>query len=1430
MGKDGGTGAKRPSDEDAIAWALVEHELDASNPTEQRTRAILQLFRWLAIGKTIAVVGSGASMVYGYPDWGDLVDKIRDLFLSRNYDKKTDSESISNYEILFASLDEDKNPRKKPAEKTAKEPRAPHEHDPRLSRDEKLALCDALANCLSAEGLKRYHDDVARIFDRSEHCHRRSALLANHPIGAKIEDLLESLPLRDLTNPAPTEDLLPADIAGLLITLPIKMKRPAKLRKQRPKALINAPRNLLDPLSELRSRIGIHRFVTFNYDLEVETLLEDLDYPYRELTRIPGPDDPPSLKPELFSESRLGGTAHSISLSPENASDLITVAAVPSSANDLVVHVHGAVTRASDMVVTQSAYNAMYYEEKPFRRSFEDARRLLFGGNAVLHVGFGLSEEDVMRPLRYLSADLRNRPLFALVPLLSNETRARAFELKIKANYGVSVITYGRSFGNIPDAWKRQDTLHPLQSKPEDDFISLGDELREIRKAFLLPEGHKPSLDHFKSGLIRLVNEKGSFPRLHHGNSIAPKLAKLILDGFIQSNLKPDHGKTEKFVKTLYSMAITTALNNAIEYMQIVTREWQRQLRLWPPNQIYKSNFGLHYGAVHRVPLIPGTSGLDDASDTRQIGDLMPPDRIATGVRIVRIDPGKGRGTYFNLVKKRAEKRKGWRVVSLSYTMRGTTVLSDILARLDDTRLLFLQDADCLLDATRSQPETLFLEAFLQELKARCERVESGRGLHLILTVRSERSANTYLRIFAHSAEKKDHAHRLTVHSAEHLKKIGGERWKAFALLYPHLADAMAESRWAFLAVNGAYQNLYDVRGKKEFLPNCNRALHNRLFSIASKHNQAALCEVLLEERHRLIQRSMDIRKRNQIIVENIIIKWMYAIPIPIDLATIGRIPEIDELKKDTQKSYPPGGSKINPDEGNGHRVDESTIRDALVALKQYRFIFEIDYREGIKQDSDESRYILHSAMRQLLGYRRGFSLDAPPARDNNSVGLSLILMDGGPMLSVDDFKSSCELFDNLIKGRPGDENRIAMRSAYALIRSTIHTQGAMRAGLISEPADYSRSALHAHLRRLSRFRSLSRKNHELAKGRPILYAEDELWLLNELGIIRFLQGNMHDAVFSFRESMAASERIMIGKRSMAEIDPSLKPRISINLALCLIERARFHDAESLVDNALENFKTEPKHEDTPEYLLLWALLHGCRAQIHLLTAQLDSARSTVEQALPVIERLGALGAQAWLHSVQASAELASDDHDRADAAISLALAAARGAHRPDLILSLELSSIDIQLIRSRYNRETVFGSLNRLENLERSALRLGSHKSRCSAMLIRARALLTIEQVEPAREAIIEAISIAQLNGMRLKRISGLILLVALMAQRGEREPAKKLLRSVKLAANRARYVRAVADIERLQQAMEIEGGVPQWAGFVSDFGSTDRRRSALR
>jgi hypothetical protein len=132
-----------------------------------------------------------------------------------------------------------------------------------------------------------------------------------------------------------------------------------------------------------------------------------------------------------------------------------------------------------------------------------------------------------------------------------------------------------------------------------------------------------------------------------------------------------------------------------------------------------------------------------------------------------------------------------------------------------------------------------------------------------------------------------------------------------------------------------------------------------------------------------------------------------------------------------------------------------------------------------------------------------------------------------------------------------------------------------------------------------------------------------------------------------------------------------------------------------------------------------------------------------------------------------------------------------------------------------------IVSALSALSQLEKTARALGSHKSRAGILLIRARALLFLEQTESAREAIIDSICLSLLNGMRLKRVSGLVLMVGLMALRGERKAAKELLHSIRLIAIRFRYIRAALDIDRLEREIEMEGSVSSWAGYLSEVAS---------
>lgn len=477
-----------------------------------------------------------------------------------------------------------------------------------------------------------------------------------------------------------------------------------------------------------------------------------------------------------------------------------------------------------------------------------------------------------------------------------------------------------------------------------------------------------------------------------------------------------------------------------------------------------------------------------------------------------------------------------------------------------------------------------------------------------------------------------------------------------------------------------------------------------------------------------------------------------------------------------------------------------------------------------------KDRCVLHGSVRRYLAHKRGLSLEKADNRELNSVSLSPVLIDGGPMLSSGDYLATRELFDSLVNPDSSSKDRLRIRSAYALMRGNLYAQSAMRAGIAYSTGKPNESILHAHVRRLSRLRTASENQLRSASEKnsnPALYAHDRIWLLNEIGVVRYIQGNFHDCVLLFRQALKSVSENQYLK------DDTIKSRININLSLALIERGRFEDAQNCLQSAEDHLHLLASDgisaDDSPitthpEYVLIQRLIHGCRAQIHYLVAEMDLAKTEVKKAVKDIAEIQTSAARGWLHHIESSLLMATGNYQEAVETRALALANARAAHRHNLILSMEISEVELELRARRYDRETVIRAISQLLVLESNAAKLGSHKIRVSSMLIRARALLTIEQVEPARRCIIGAICLAQHNGMRLKRMSGLILMVALIAMRGERAAAIELLGSVRLSASRVKYAQAMLEIELLEHAINTGSGIPQWAGYVAEYAHPDR------
>lgn len=206
-----------------------------------------------------------------------------------------------------------------------------------------------------------------------------------------------------------------------------------------PRSKIIDPRR--DPLYQLFYDLHINRFVTTNYDLEIERLMDDIGFTrpqHQSIDRLPDPD--------IERVGPLGGRARDIDLTPKTAVDLIDFAANESPHEMTVVHLHGRSTRNSDLVVTERDYQTRYLrDDQPGQLMIREGLDVLFGGNPILFVGLGLSEDDLMRPLRQFVSDQfkRNRTLVAFVSPTEDEEKRNAEAMELYARYGVSVIYFG---------------------------------------------------------------------------------------------------------------------------------------------------------------------------------------------------------------------------------------------------------------------------------------------------------------------------------------------------------------------------------------------------------------------------------------------------------------------------------------------------------------------------------------------------------------------------------------------------------------------------------------------------------------------------------------------------------------------------------------------------------------------------------------------------------------------------------------------------------------------------------------------------------------------------------------------------------------------------------------------------------------------------
>jgi SIR2-like domain len=195
-----------------------------------------------------------------------------------------------------------------------------------------------------------------------------------------------------------------------------------------------------DPLVLLAQHLRVSRFLTTNYDLDLERLIDDLGYSNSDST-----DEQARTKPRT-STSPLGARARDGLFDPDRATDLIDFAISDADSGLEVVHLHGRVKEGEPMIVTDRDYLARYLQRGEDADLVNDSLSLAFGANPMLFVGSGMNEDDILRPLRQFVADRKSRldrPAVVLLP--GDGSKAREIEqvISLYSRYGVHTIHFG---------------------------------------------------------------------------------------------------------------------------------------------------------------------------------------------------------------------------------------------------------------------------------------------------------------------------------------------------------------------------------------------------------------------------------------------------------------------------------------------------------------------------------------------------------------------------------------------------------------------------------------------------------------------------------------------------------------------------------------------------------------------------------------------------------------------------------------------------------------------------------------------------------------------------------------------------------------------------------------------------------------------------
>lgn len=554
-------------------------------------------------------------------------------------------------------------------------------------------------------------------------------------------------------------------------------------------------------------------------------------------------------------------------------------------------------------------------------------------------------------------------------------------------------------------------------------------------------------------------------------------------------------------------------------------------------------------------------------------------------------------------------------------------------------------------------------------------------------------------------------------------------------------------------------------------------------------------------------------------VISHAILKHLFAFGGPVEETVFVQCPEFEHIREDYC-------DKIKTSEDLKGEISE--------ALKRLRSLDMVTQLTDCYSGHD--RYGLHSHVRNWLATKKGLPFSVVIGREQTAITVIPVIDEEIVPLDRDDYQFIWDTVDGLLKpdkSHPAP-SQAHIRAAFMLLR------GSMRIGAVLRSAHdedrglpSGRTPLEEYVRRLLdvRHAALACADMQDAAIAP-LFEREWVWLFNEIGVVKLLQGQAHDASALFEQAIefeserlhdgGGFEALIYGGRNLPSFSIS-KLRVMMNLALAEIERGAFNragrilssekrDLEQLSSLFTRNNFQKSKHR---EIRILQRVLELIDARLKFLSGGAGEAIKWLEDNEAGIVGEGVHGLIALYFLIRADVEAGRKSYVKAAEMFSIARAEAEASGRSDLIFSVMLGESELRIIsQGRLGALQLQQQLAKIRKIKHEAQRMGMARVVVTACMLRARLYLGFGEYRSARQDLMTALTLSTSSGLNIKRASALIDMAALVGALDAelRNEARDIARSARFDAERMGYKLAAARAKDLELILREQGSIEDW------------------